>query len=37
MIAGWAALGIAITLVFPALARRIGRGLSEAEGIRGSG
>jgi amino acid transporter len=37
MIAGWAALGIAITLAFPALARRIGRGLSEAEGISGSG
>jgi amino acid transporter len=37
MIAGWAALGIAITLVFPTLARRIGRGLSEAEGITGNG
>ena len=37
MIAGWAALGIAITLAFPTLARRIGRGLSEAEGITGSG
>src|SRR6478735_7702123 len=37
MIAGWAALGIAITLLFPALARRIGRGLSEAGGITGSG
>jgi amino acid transporter len=37
MIAGWAALGIAITLAFPALARRIGRGLSEAEGITGPG
>ncbi|HZT15084.1 MAG TPA: APC family permease [Gaiellaceae bacterium] len=33
MIAGWAALGIAITLAFPALTRRIGRGLAEAEGI----
>src|SRR4051812_27216674 len=37
MIAGWAVLGIAITLAFPALARRLGRGLSEAEGITGSG
>ncbi len=35
MIAGWAALGIAITLAFPALTRRIGRGLAEAEGIAG--
>jgi amino acid transporter len=34
-IAGWLALGIAITLAFPRLARRIGRNLSEAEGIRG--
>jgi hypothetical protein len=37
LIAGWAVLGIAITLAFPALARRIGIGLSEAEGISGSG
>jgi amino acid transporter len=37
MIAGWAALGIAITLAFPSLARRIGRGLSEAEGMSESG
>ena len=37
LIAGWAAVGIAITLAFPALSRRIGRGLSEAEGITGSG
>jgi amino acid transporter len=33
MIAGWAALGIAITLAFPKLAHRIGRSLAEAEGI----
>jgi amino acid transporter len=37
IIAGWAALGIVITLAFPALTRRIGRSLSEAEGITGSG
>jgi len=37
LIAGWAVLGIAITLAFPALTRRIGRSLSEAEGISGSG
>lgn len=36
IIAGWAALGIAITLAFPALAGRIGRGLAEAEGIGGA-
>jgi amino acid transporter len=29
----WAALGVLITVAFPALTRRIGRGLSEAEGI----
>lgn len=33
IIGGWAVLGIAITLSFPSLARRIGRGLAEAEGI----
>src|SRR5215217_175278 len=33
IIAGWAVLGIAITFLFPALTRRIGRGLAEAEGI----
>jgi len=33
IIAGWAALGIAITLFYPGLTRRIGRNLSEAEGI----
>jgi hypothetical protein len=33
MIAGWAVLGVVITLAFPALTRQIGRGLSEAEGI----
>ncbi|HEX5193566.1 MAG TPA: APC family permease [Solirubrobacteraceae bacterium] len=36
VIGGWAVLGIAITLAFPALARRIGRGLAEAEGIGGN-
>jgi hypothetical protein len=36
MIAGWSALGIAITLAFPGLARRIGRGFAESEGITGS-
>jgi amino acid transporter len=35
LVAGWAAVGIAITLVFPALTRRIGEGLSRAEGIVG--
>jgi amino acid transporter len=33
IIAAWAALGVTITLVFPRLTRRIGRGLAEAEGI----
>src|SRR5262245_4769352 len=37
LIGGWAVLGAAITLAFPALTRRIGRGLSEAEGIVGPG
>jgi amino acid transporter len=37
IIAAWAVVGAAITLAFPALTRRIGRGLSEAEGITGSG
>jgi amino acid transporter len=31
-VAGWLVLGIAITLVFPGLAHRIGRNLSRAEG-----
>jgi amino acid transporter len=35
IIAGWAVLGAAITFAFPALTRRIGRGLSESEGIVG--
>jgi amino acid transporter len=35
VIAGWCVVGIAITLVFPALTRRIGRGLAMAEGIVG--
>jgi amino acid transporter len=33
IIGGWLLFGIAITLAFPALARRIGRNLSRAEGI----
>jgi amino acid transporter len=33
MIAAWAVLGIAITLLFPRLTQRIGRGLAESEGI----
>jgi amino acid transporter len=33
MIAGWSLLGIAITLAFPGLTRRIGRGLADAEGM----
>jgi len=33
LIAGWALIGIGVTLFFPALTRRIGRGLSEAEGL----
>src|SRR5690348_10504999 len=37
LIAGWAAVGILVTLAFPALTRRIGKGLSEAEGLTGEG
>jgi amino acid transporter len=37
IIGAWAVLGAVITIAFPALTRRIGRGLSEAEGIAGSG
>ena len=37
IIAGWAVVGAAITIVFPRLTRRIGRGLSEAEGLIGDG
>lgn len=37
IIAGWAVAGAAITILFPALTRRIGRGLSESEGIVGDG
>lgn len=33
MIAAWAVLGAAITVAFPGLTRRIGRGLAESEGI----
>src|SRR5262249_40885922 len=36
LIGAWAAVGIVITIVFRALRRRIGRGLSEAEGIVGA-
>jgi len=34
MVGAWLLLGIAIALLYPGLARRIGRGLAEAEGIR---
>jgi hypothetical protein len=34
IIAGWALVGIAVTLFFPALTRRIGKGFSEAEGLQ---
>jgi uncharacterized membrane protein YjfL (UPF0719 family) len=37
IIAGWAVAGVVITLAFPALTRRIGKGLSEAEGLAGDG
>jgi hypothetical protein len=33
MVGGWLLLAIAITVLYPGLARRIGIGLSEAEGI----
>jgi amino acid transporter len=33
MVGGWLLLGIAITLFYPGLARRVGIGLSKAEGI----
>jgi amino acid transporter len=36
VIAGWAVLGAAITFAFPTLTRQIGRGLSEAEGMKSS-
>ena len=36
IIGGWLLVGLAITLVFPRLARRIGRALAEAEGIVGA-
>jgi amino acid transporter len=35
LIAGWAVAGLVITFAFPALTRRIGKGLSEAEGLTG--
>jgi amino acid transporter len=34
MVGGWLVLGIAIALFYPGLARRVGIGLSEAEGIK---
>ena len=37
LIGAWALVGILITIVFRALTRRIGKGLSEAEGIVGTG
>jgi amino acid transporter len=37
LIAGWSVLGVAITLAFPALTRRIGDGLRKAEGIAAGG
>jgi len=37
IIAGWAVVGIVITPAFPALTRRIGKGLSEADGLVGEG
>ena len=37
MIAAWAVLGAAITVLFPRLTQRIGRGLAEAEGIAQTG
>jgi amino acid transporter len=36
LIVGWSVIGIGITLLFPALTRRIGAGLAEAEGIKGA-
>jgi amino acid transporter len=36
LILGWSAVGIVITLAFPALTRRIGDGLATAEGIVGT-
>jgi hypothetical protein len=34
MVGGWLLVGIAVALFYPGLARRIGIGLAEAEGIR---
>ena len=34
VIAGWAVLGAAVTFAFRTLTRQIGRGLSEAEGMK---
>jgi amino acid transporter len=34
IIAGWAVLGAAITLIFPKLTRRIGQGFAQAEGLK---
>jgi hypothetical protein len=33
LVAGWSVIGIAITVGFPKLTRRIGAGLAEAEGV----
>jgi hypothetical protein len=37
VIGAWALQDALITVVFPGLTRRIGRGLAEAEGIVGAG
>jgi hypothetical protein len=36
MVGGWLLVGIAIAFLYPGLARRVGIGLAEAEGIKGS-
>ena len=36
MVGGWLLVGITIALFYPGLARRVGIGLAEAEGIKGS-
>jgi hypothetical protein len=33
IIAGWAVVGATVTVAFPKLTKRIGRGLAEAEGL----
>jgi amino acid transporter len=37
LIAGWALVGILVTFAFPALTRRLGKGLSESEGLTADG